>query len=92
MLPGISARNHNLHLMARRLSPTRSALSEAELSKVESRVMKYLATHESIANRDIRELADITYDQAGEFLRTMNERGTLRRIGAHSQTRYTLPE
>ena len=46
--------------MARRLSPTRSALSEAELSKVESRVMKYLATHESIANRDVRKLAHIT--------------------------------
>ena len=73
-------------------SATRSILNEDELASIEARVLKYLATHESIANRDIREMANIGYDQTGKFLTEMIERGVLRRVGSNSQTRYTLPD
>jgi hypothetical protein len=80
-----------LIFMTKRIFQLRSTLSDAELLNIESRVSKYLAKHDSIANREIRDMTGFGSDQVGQFLRTMIERGVLRKIGAYSHTRYTLP-
>lgn len=66
-------------------------LSESELGRVEDLVMTHLQDTEFISNRQLRPIANITYDQAIYFFNHMIRQGRLSRVGIAAGTKYCLP-
>ncbi len=70
---------------------SRTVLTENEFTQVKEAVFPYFSRHESITNREIRELTNISYDQAINFFNRMVAQGHLKRVGKASGTKYVLP-
>ncbi len=70
---------------------SRTVLTENEFTQVKESVFAYLSRHQSIANRELRALANIDCDQATKFFNKMVEQGCLRRVGKGSGIKYVLP-
>ena len=67
---------------------TRFEISDEDRNKV----IGYIKENGSITNRVVREILDISYDQAIYLFNTMLSDRQIRRIGKTSSTRYVLPE
>ncbi len=70
----------------------RPLLDKNEFAQVKEAVFAYLSRHQSIANRELRALANIGIMEATNFFNKMVEQGCLRRVGKGSGTRYVLPK
>jgi predicted HTH transcriptional regulator len=70
---------------------SRTVLTENEFTQVKETVFSYFSCHKSITNRKIRELTNISYDQAMNFFNRMAAQGHLKRVGTASSTKYVLP-
>lgn len=66
-------------------------LTQEEAREVECTTTRFLQSHSSITNRELREIAGINYDQAISFFNHMIHIGRLKRIGIGSGIRYVLP-
>lgn len=67
-----------------------TSLTESDLIHIQHIVIDYLKIHDFVTNRLLREIIDITYDQAIYFYRKMLERKILKKIGTASGTRYIM--
>ncbi len=67
-----------------------TSLTEKDLTRIQDIVIKYLKANDFVTNRLLREVIDITYDQAIYFYRKMLEREILKKIGTASGTRYIM--
>ncbi len=70
---------------------SRPLLDKNEFAQVKEAVFAYLSRHHSIANRELRALANIDCDQAIAFFNRMVAQGHLKRVGKASGTKYVLP-
>jgi hypothetical protein len=68
--------------------PAFRKLSDEEYERAKELAVVYLAEHESIANRELRALTQLTYDQAVTFFNKMIADGILTRVGKTTSTRY----
>lgn len=71
------------------VSPTR--LSDSRFGECLGIAIRYLKSHPSIRNRDIRAVASIGYDQAIHFFNRAIAEKRLVREGSGGATRYILP-
>ncbi len=69
---------------------SRTVLTENEFTQVNETVFSYFSSHKSITNRKIRELTNISYDQAMNFFNRMVAQGHLKHVGTASGTKYVL--
>lgn len=76
---------------ASRNESSRSRLSDRHFEDCMDVAIGYLKTNSSIRNRDIREVANIGYDQAIHFFNRAIVEKRLVREGSGSGTRYILP-
>ncbi len=70
----------------------RPLLDKNEFAQVKEAVFPYLSCHKSITNHKIRELTNISYDQAMNFFNRMAAQEHLKRVGTASSTKYVLPK
>jgi len=70
----------------------RPLLDKNEFAQLKEAVFAYLSRHQSIANRELRALANIGIMEATNIFNKMVEQGCLRRVGKGSGTRYVLPK
>ena len=68
--------------------PAFRKLSVEEYEKAKEMAVAYLAEHKSIANRELRALTQLNYDQAITFFNKMIADGMLTRVGKTTATRY----
>jgi hypothetical protein len=68
-----------------------NTLTEEQLLQVQRRVVDFLAHNPFITNRKLRDISGLSYDQAIMFFNTMLARGTLKRTGVASSTKYEIP-
>jgi len=71
---------------------SRPLLDKNEFAQLKEAVFAYLSRHQSIANRELRALANIDIVQATNFFNKMVEQGCLRRVGKGPGTKYVLPK
>ena len=69
-------------------SLSRSSLSAAEYAQCVQIAADYVARNKSISNRELREAAGISYDQAIYFFKRATEEKRLFRKGKGSGTHY----
>ena len=69
-------------------SPSRTTLSDEAYERCLQIAFDYLAQNQSIRNRQLREVSDITYDQAIYFFNRATEDHRLVRMGKSSGTYY----
>jgi predicted HTH transcriptional regulator len=63
---------------------------DAEYRRCLAAAMEFVRIHEAIRNRDLRQIADVGYDQATRILSRAVKEGALQRVGSGSGTRYIL--
>ena len=71
-------------------SPSRRTLSDETYERCLQIAFDYVAQNQSIRNRQLREVAHITYDQAIYFFNRATEDKRLVRKGKNSGTYYVL--
>jgi hypothetical protein len=72
------------------VSKHKAKLTEDDLGHLERIAFDYLKTHDFVTNRIMRNIANISYDQAIFFFGQALKRKALKKIGAGSATRYLL--
>mgnify|MGYP000524701196 CR=1 FL=1 len=72
------------------ISKCPTSLTEKDIGHIRRIAIHHLKNHESLTNRGLRGIVDITYDQAIYFYRRMLDRGVLERVGISSGTKYIL--
>jgi hypothetical protein len=63
-------------------------LSDEQYARAKEMVIAYMTDHQSIANRELRALTQLSYDQAVTFFNKMIADGILKRVGKTTTTRY----
>jgi len=63
-------------------------LSDNDFRAAKEMVLAYMASHNSITNRELRALTQLNYDQAVSFFNRMVAEGHFLRIGKTTTTRY----
>jgi len=71
--------------------PGRRKLTDEEFEGARAKVLAFLAAHDFIANREFRELTQLTYDQGVSFFNRMIANGNLVRVGKTTTIKYLLP-
>ena len=65
-------------------------LSDNDFQSAKNMVLAYMASHNTITNREVRALTQLNYDQAVSFFNKMVAEGCFMRIGKTTSTRYVL--
>lgn len=65
-----------------------TSLTDKDLVQIKRVMLDYLKTHEFVTNRILREIVNVTYDQAIFFFGKMLKQKVLKKIGISSGTRY----
>lgn len=67
-----------------------TSLTEEDLIHIQKVTVEYLKSHEYVTNRILRQIVNVTYDQAIFFFGRMIKRKVIKKVGTSSGTRYIL--
>ena len=68
-----------------------STLTKKQTEEARQHVLLHLETHDSITNRELRAISNLSYDQCITFFNKMVLRNKLKRVGSGSATKYIRP-